>query len=43
MSEIIRKSTKGTEEYNHERWKKQGERLLKHQAKMSEILSGIFA
>ncbi|MFZ3233261.1 MAG: phage portal protein [Patescibacteria group bacterium] len=42
VSEIVRKSVKGTEEYAKARWEKRNARLAKHQEKLSGILKGIF-
>ena len=42
ISEIIRKSTKGTEEFNHDRWIKRNARIVRHQTKMRDVLTEIF-
>ena len=42
ISDIVRKSVKGTEEFNHDRWMKRNARISKHQTKMSGILAEVF-
>lgn len=42
LTEIIRKSVKGTEEFNQERWKDGNARIAKYEPKLKEILSEIF-